>query len=281
MISHSAQLTPAGTSYLSIGSGHPVVLIHGVGLNKEMWGGQIVGLAPDFRVIAYDMFGHGSSPRPGPETQLQDYAAQLCELLDHLGIDQATIIGFSMGGLVARAFALAYPQRLSGLVVLNSVFNRSAEQRAGVQARTHQAAEHGPNANAEAALSRWFSREYQAANPAQVNAIRDVLANNDAQGYLTTYSLFATQDMYGAEQLETIKAPTLIATGELDPGSTPDMARQLAARIPGAQAVILPEQRHMMAVEAPREVNRMLLDFLHQAKLPGQAEPANLKETVA
>ncbi len=63
------------------------------------------------------------------------------------------------------------PQRLQSLVVLNSVFNRTAEQRAGVIARTAQAAEHGPDANAEAALSRWFSREYQAANPAQIAAI--------------------------------------------------------------------------------------------------------------
>jgi pimeloyl-ACP methyl ester carboxylesterase len=80
-----------------------------------------------------------------------------------------------------------------------------------------QAAEQGPDANAEAALSRWFSREYKAANPAQVAAIRQVLASNDPQGYHTTYSLFATQDMYRADDLGSIQVPTLIATGELDP----------------------------------------------------------------
>lgn len=64
MIRLTAELTPAGTSYLATGQGQPVVLIHGVGLNKEMWGGQVVGLATKYRVIAYDMLGHGASPRP-------------------------------------------------------------------------------------------------------------------------------------------------------------------------------------------------------------------------
>ncbi|QXQ21426.1 alpha/beta fold hydrolase [Pseudomonas tolaasii] len=262
MIQLTADRTPAGTSYLATGQGQPVVLIHGVGLNKEMWGGQVVGLATNYRVITYDMLGHGASPRPAAGTPLLGYADQLLELLDHLQLPQATVIGFSMGGLVARAFALHYPERLQGLVVLNSVFNRSAEQRAGVIARTAQAAEHGPDANAEAALSRWFSREYQAANPAQIAALRETLAGNDPQGYLTTYELFATQDMYRADDLKGLRALTLVATGELDPGSTPEMARQLADRIPGATVAVLAEQRHMMPVESPRLVNQLLLGFL-------------------
>lgn len=277
MIRLTAERTPAGTSYLATGQGQPVVLIHGVGLNKEMWGGQVVGLATQYRVIAYDMLGHGDSPRPEPGTELLGYADQLRELLDHLGLTQVTVIGFSMGGLVARAFALHYPQYLQGLVVLNSVFNRTPEQRAGVIARTAQAAQHGPDANAEAALSRWFSREYQAANPAQIAAIRQTLASNDPQGYLTTYELFATQDMYRADDLGNIRVPTLIATGELDPGSTPEMAEQLAQRIPGARAAVLAEQRHMMPVESPRLVNQLLLDFLATS----QARPNPIKGIVA
>ncbi len=115
------------------------------------------------------------------------------------------------------------------------------------------------------ALSRWFSREYQAANPAQIAALRQTLAGNDPQGYLTTYELFATQDMYRADDLRGVQAPTLIATGELDPGSTPEMARQLAERIPGASVAVLAEQRHMMPVESPRLVNQLLLEFLDTA----------------
>ncbi len=209
-----------------------MVLIHGVGLNKEMWGGQVVGLATNYRVITYDMLGHGASPRPAADTPLLGYADQLLELLDHLQLPQATVIGFSMGGLVARAFALHYPERLKGLVVLNSVFNRSAEQRAGVIARTAQAAEHGPDANAEAALSRWFSRDRQPTRRRSPLCARPWWGTTP-RATLTTYELFVTQDMYRAERPPWGCADrTLYADGDSDPGSTPEMARQLAIAFP-------------------------------------------------
>jgi pimeloyl-ACP methyl ester carboxylesterase len=71
--------------------------------------------------------------------------------------------------------------------------------------------------------------------------------------------------MYRAEDLGSIQVPTLVATGELDPGSTPQMAEQLAAHIPGATVAVLAEQRHMMPVESPRLVNQLLLEFLDNA----------------
>ena len=71
--------------------------------------------------------------------------------------------------------------------------------------------------------------------------------------------------MYRADDLKGLRVPTLVATGELDPGSTPEMARQLADRIPGATVAVLAEQRHMMPVESPRLVNQMLLEFLQFA----------------
>jgi len=273
MSARATEWTAAGTAYQVTGKGEPVVLIHGVGLNKDMWGGQVVSLAEQYQVITYDMLGHGESAMPHADTGLEGYAGQLLELIDHLGLARVHVVGFSMGGLVARAFAVHYPEHLASLVILNSVFARTPEQRAGVVERTRQAAEFGPNANAEAALARWFSREYLAASHAQVDNIRRTLASNDPQGYLTTYSLFATQDMYRADDLPALSVPTLVATGELDAGSTPEMARQLAARIPGAQVAILAEQRHMMPVESPRLVNQLLVGFLANVKcLPAQAE---------
>ena len=144
MIRSTDAKTPAGTAYSIAGDGSPLVLIHGVGLSKEMWGGQLAGLAPRYQVIAYDMLGHGASQRPAEEATLDDYAGQLAELLDHLALETAVVVGFSMGGLVARAFALGHPQRLDALVILNSVFNRSVEQRSGVLERTRQAELEGP-----------------------------------------------------------------------------------------------------------------------------------------
>ena len=91
-------------------------MIQGLGTDKHGWDMQRYLLAWQYRVIAYDMLGHGASPRPASGTALLGYADQLLELLDHLQLPEASVIGFSMGGLVARAFALHYPDRLKSLV---------------------------------------------------------------------------------------------------------------------------------------------------------------------
>jgi len=263
MTSINNNKTPAGTCYQVQGSGQAVVLIHGVGLDQEMWGGQTVGLSPSYQIITYDMLGHGDSVNPAANACLKDYANQLKELLDHLQLEQVTVIGFSMGGLVARAFALHHPQYLNGLVILNSVFNRSDEQRSGIQARIKEVAVKGPSANVDAALKRWFSEEYTASSSAQIQAVRETVTGNDHQGYLKTYELFANEDNYMADQLQDIQVTTMVMTGELDPGSTPQMAQDMAKAMPNAHAEVLADQRHMMPMESPKMVNEKLLQFLN------------------
>ena len=111
-----------GTAFIDAGQGEAVVLIHGVGLNAEIWAPQIEALAKTHRVIALDMAGHGrSAPLPDGAT-LDDYVARLPGLLDGLGIASANVIGHSMGGLVALGFALAHPERALRVGVLNSVY---------------------------------------------------------------------------------------------------------------------------------------------------------------
>ena len=253
--------TPQGTAYSIKGSGENIVLIHGVGLNQDMWGGQSVTLSANYQVICYDMLGHGQSKQPSDTACLKDYALQLKELLDQLNIEKTSIVGFSMGGLVARAFALHFPQYLESLVILNSVFNRTEEQRTGIQARTKEVAIKGPSANVDAAIKRWFSEEYAASSSAQINEVRNTVRNNDHLGYLTTYRLFASEDNYLADQISNIKVPTLVMTGELDPGSTPQMAHDMGNLIEHAQIVVLADQRHMMPMESPKLVNEKLLKF--------------------
>src|SRR5690554_6429180 len=136
-----AHTTPDGTRFWRQGQGHPVVLIHGVGLDATMWQSQVEAFARQYDVIVYDMLGHGGSPLPREDARLEDYADQLVALLDHLDLDKCAVVGFSMGGLVARAFALRHPQRLAAMVILSSVFDRDEEERAGVQQRLAQTRE--------------------------------------------------------------------------------------------------------------------------------------------
>ncbi|WP_221796339.1 alpha/beta fold hydrolase [Oceanobacter mangrovi] len=262
--------SPAGTAYTVIGEGEAVVLIHGVGLDHSIWGGQCEGLKSAFSLITYDMLGHGQSPLQNDNATLEDYAEQLLELLQHLHISKAHIVGFSMGGLVARVFAIRYPQYVGKLVIMGSVFNRSDAVRNAIIRRTEEVAVHGANANLQTALERWFSPEYRAASPGQIDQVRELVLGNDPQGYLNAYRLFAGADNYLASQVTSIQSPTLVMTGELDPGSTPAMAAELAAQLPNGRCQILAGQRHMMPMESPQLVNQVLLEFL-QAKPGSQA----------
>ncbi|MBM95259.1 MAG: alpha/beta hydrolase [Oceanospirillaceae bacterium] len=254
--------TPAGTAWSMCGEGEALVLIHGVGLDQSIWGGQCEGLQRDYSVITYDMLGHGRSPLQSAAATLEDYADQLHELLQHLNIDKAHVVGFSMGGLVARVFALRYPQQLTRLVIMGSVFNRSESVRNTILARTEEVAREGANANLQTALERWFSPEYRSASPVQIERVRELVLGNDPISYLRAYRLFAAGDNYLADQVHNIRCPVLVMTGELDPGSTPEMAIELANQLPDGHSLILQGQRHMMPMESPQQVNRALMTFL-------------------
>jgi (E)-2-((N-methylformamido)methylene)succinate hydrolase len=256
-------LAPASPDYDDSGADlPPVVLIHGVGLSRAMWSAQVKALSGRYRVLTLDMLGHGTSRMPAPDATLDDYADHVAAVLAIAGIRRAVLVGFSMGALVARAFAFRYPERLSALILLNGVFDRSDEVRGTILQRVAEVQERGPAANVDAAIDRWFSPEFRAENPAYIAELRKTFAANDQQGYETSYRLFATEDAYGADRLASIAVPTLVATGEFDVGSTPAMADALAQRIPGAQLRVVPGARHMMPVELPEATNALLLDFL-------------------
>lgn len=239
-----------------------VVLLHGVGLSRRMWTAQVAALRPHYRVLAIDMLGHGTAAMPRADATLDDYADHVAVMMDAAGVDRATLIGFSMGALVARAFALRHPRRIRALALLNGVFARAPEEQERILARVDEVAATGPAANLDAAIERWFTPAFRAQHPDYIAGLRATFAGNDPGGYITSYRLFATQDAVGADRLAEIAVPVLVATGERDIGSTPDMARALAARIPGATLRIAAGARHMMPVELPDLTNELLLDFL-------------------
>jgi pimeloyl-ACP methyl ester carboxylesterase len=244
------------------GTGPAVVLIHGVGLSRKMWAGQVPVLRTRYRVIAVDMLGHGGSVPPPRNATLDTYADHIVAVLDHAGIKSATLIGFSMGALVARAVALRHRERVAALVLLSGVFDRSPEVRETILARVADVAADGPAANIDGAIERWFSDAFRNQNAAYIADLRKSFIANDPGGYAVSYRLFATEDRYGEAQLSTVNVPTLVATGEYDVGSTPAMAQALAARIPGAVCRVVESARHMMPVEMADATNAILLDFL-------------------
>lgn len=250
--------------YIEKGQGAPVIFIHGVGLDLNIWSNQIQALSSQYRVICYDMLGHGKSACPlGPYT-LEHFVKQLDELFSYLSLSQAHFVGFSMGGLVAQAYAIHYPEKVCSLTIMSSIAKRSEEQRQGVLARVKEVEEQGHKATIGAAIQRWFNQPFMEQHPEVVNQIQQRLENNHPDAYLSAYRVFATADEELYEQLAQIQCPTLIVTGELDQGSTPKMAELMAKQIPRSEVTIFPGIKHMLPIEAAESLNKLLLSRLEK-----------------
>ena len=254
-------IVPDGTIYEISGSGPDVVLVHGLGLNRQMW----QWLTPElngFRVLTYDLTGHGESPDPKITPDLRMFSEQLLGLIDHCGVERCAVVGFSLGGMIARRFAVDHGDRLTALAILASAHDRTDEQRAGIMLRVEMARRDGPGATVEAALERWFTEPFREANPEVMGLVRGWVLANRPDVYPAIYQVMAEADAELAEPVGTIRCPTLVMTGDQDSGSSPAMTHSMAKAIPGAQAVVLRGLRHMGLAENPALFNRPLLDFL-------------------
>ena len=239
-----------------------VVLIHGLGLNREVWQWLIPALAGYYRVLSYDLFGHGDSLPPPVTPSLTMFCDQLHDLMDHCGIKTAAMAGFSLGGMIARCFAQDFPERLEALIVLHSPHQRSSDAQAAVVKRVEQARLAGPASTVEAALERWFTNSYRKANPEKMDLVRHWVMANDTAIYHTIYRVLTE----GIDEITAanppLDCPTLVITGDEDFGNGPEMARAIAAKIDGAEIHILDGLRHMALVENPDAVNGPIRAFL-------------------
>jgi len=260
---------PDGTNFTLNGPNKApvVVLIHGLGLNKDCWQWMIPDLTDSYRVLSYDLHGHGESNDPVTEPNLSLFSKQLKDLLDYCKIQKAVIIGFSLGGMVARRFAQDFPQKLQGMVILHSPHKRSNAAQAAILKRVDQARTLGPQSTVEAALERWFTDTFRKANPNLMDKIRQWVMANRKEVYHTIYKVLATGIDEIVKPNPAIISPSLVITGDQDFGNGPEMACAIADEIPGAKVLVLSTLRHMALAESPKAVNKPIRDFLDSLDL--------------
>lgn len=239
-----------------------VVLIHGLGLNHAVWEQTLPALTENHRVVTYDLLGHGKTPPPEGTPTLSLLSRQLAALLDHVGVTSASLVGFSLGGMIARRFAQDEPGRTRALAILHSPHRRTPQAQAAIVARVAQADKAGPASTVEAALGRWFTDAFRHANPDVMDRVRRWVLANDSKTYPLFYRILADGiDEIVAPQ-PPLTCPTLVMTADQDFGNGPEMAMAIAAEIAGAQTVILPGLRHMALMENPVATNQPLVAFL-------------------
>jgi 3-oxoadipate enol-lactonase len=247
------------------GEGPLCLFLHGIGGNRSNWAAQLPAFAAaGFAAAAWDARGYGASEDyPGP-LAFADFTDDLARVLDHVGTERAHLVGLSMGGRIAQAFALAHPNRVGALVLADThggFGDLTEDQRADyVRARREPLlAGKTPADIAPGVVERLVGPEAsdaaRAALLASVSALR-------ADSYLKAIEATVTQDRVG--DLSALACPTHFIVGEHDRLTTPEIVRRLAAQRPGSAVATIPGAGHVSNLEAPDAFNRAALGFLHK-----------------
>jgi pimeloyl-ACP methyl ester carboxylesterase len=248
--------------YESSGRGPAVVLIHGGLVDSRLWDEQMKPLSKRLRVVRYDLRGYGrSADAPEPFSHLEDLRA----LLDFLKIEKATLVGLSLGGIIAADFALERPERVGRLVLVGPGLRGDKQPPPKDSAAALAAMSRGAEAFADASMTREL---YAGVRPGSgaYKRLRQMLLDNFKALSTLRPGFIKYPEPPTAERLGQIKAPTLVLIGSRDGRNLLNIADTLAAGIPGARKVIIPGASHHPPVETPREFNRALLDFLDEGK---------------
>jgi pimeloyl-ACP methyl ester carboxylesterase len=248
-----AQLNGIRIAYDEGGSGPAVLLSHGYGATGRMWDLQRPALEPRYRLITWDMRGHGLTECPDDPAA---YSADLTvgdmrALLDHVGVQRGVVGGLSLGGYMSLAFACRHPERVRALVICDSGPGyRNAGARARWNERAHQRALDLEQRGLDALGGR--SREVEQA----------LARHRSARGLAhAARGMLAQADARVIDALPGIRVPTLVVVGDRDePFLAP--SRYMARKIPGARLEVIPAAGHASNLDQPEAFNRALLAFL-------------------
>lgn len=273
------QTTPNGInlSITDVGLGLPLVFLHGFPLGRGVWQRQIDAFRSSYRVVAPDLCGFGDrDTQPGPTTMAQ-YATDVRASLLQLATGPAVLVGHSMGGYVALAFARLFPEMLRGLVLVGTKAGPdTAEAAAARRAMAEKVKTEGVQVVVEAMASRMLAADNQDAR--MVQQVRGFMFSTKPMGLIGALLGMAERPDATA-LLAQIVAPTLVITGADDTLIPPAESKKLAEAIPGAQLDVIPHAGHLVAFEQPDQFNRSLESWLNRTVLGshdrGPSRPAS------
>ena len=245
------------------GAGTPLVLLHAFPLDGRMWAPQVEALAGSYQVIVPDLRGFGAAREQAVEEAGMDLLADdVARLLDDRGVDRVILGGLSMGGYVALAFVRRHPDRLGGLLLLDTKAGADSEQAwADRRAMAERVLAEGTGFVPEAMLPRLLGKTSLEERPELVERVAALIREQDPRAVAgAQQGMAARRD--ATDVLAGIAVPTLVVTGEEDTVTGPEVGRELAAAIPDARFLLVEEAGHLSSLERPEVVNEALLDFL-------------------
>ncbi len=246
--------------YQITGSGYPLLLLHGLGSSGDDWYFQTPAFAGHFQVIAPNLRGHKlSSPVRGPLT-IDTLAADVAQLLDALGISAASVVGLSLGGLVAQVLAIDFPAKVNKLVLVNTFAHLwpTSWREAYTLGRRAVVSRFLPVSVSAAIVARDLFPRLEQAPLRQV--VLERIGTNDAVSY--RHLVGAIRRFDSRTRLDRIRQPTLLITGDRDVIVPRRCQQQLVRGIPKLRWKVVRDSGHATPVDQPDEFNRLVLDFL-------------------
>jgi 3-oxoadipate enol-lactonase len=247
-------------------NGIPVVFIHGFPFSGEMWKPQVEALRETYRVIVYDVRGHGESETGDGQYSIEYFVDDLFALLDHITLLKVVLVGLSMGGYIALRAMEREPGRFRALVLCNtrsdSDTNESRIKRAN-QAKFVKVL--GTKVFADDFVKLVFFEKTFQMNPDAVKVIHDLIERNNPIGIAGTLLALASRTDTTA-LLPRIAIPTIVIVGERDTLTPPHSALAISEKIPNAEMYIIPNAAHISNLENPADFNKRLLTFLRKLK---------------
>jgi 3-oxoadipate enol-lactonase len=262
MTQTSAQ--PSGSGIHSVRTGKPgeplVVLVHAVGVDLTYWGDQIEMLQASFDVVAYDLPGHGGSAKPAKGFGFTDAVATLTKVIVDAAAGPAHIVGLSVGGMIAQNLALARPDLVRSLALVDTISTFPDAVRTALLDRARLTRTEGMGAILKQTLERWFTEDFIKRRPDVLDRVTKTLLADDPEIHAGMWEMIATLDT--APRLASLDRPSLVVVGEHDPTTPVAASRAIAERIPDAVLHTVPGASHMAPLEKPRQVNEILQGFL-------------------
>jgi len=264
------------TFYEDAGQGPAVVLVHGHGADLRLWELQVPALVEaGYRVIRYDVRGHGRSTVAPTGYTWQNYALDLRDLLAHptIAVPRAHVVGLSMGGGIALQFALDFPDRASSLVLVDSAlpgFDYSPEFAGAIEELMAAVRSEGPRAAFERLWLTHALFDGVRRFPERFELLRTMALEYAAADYLDE-TPYAPPERQAVDRLgpsvgrpvgPELRTPTLVLVGELDIPDFQIIAEVLAGNIAGARLKVIADSGHIPPLEQPQAFNRALLGFL-------------------
>jgi 3-oxoadipate enol-lactonase len=231
-----------------------VLFLHGIRGNRRNWSGQVEFFSRDFQAAAWDARGYGDSDDYEGPLQFDHFTGDVLRVAEHLKAPRLHLVGLSMGGRIARNVALRYPERLKSLTLISSTPGFDALSAEGVKRFVTERRSQTPQS-----LQRLIGSR---ASRAAYHELLDSVSRIHEASYQKTLEASVAQDR--AAPIERISVPTLVIAGEEDTVYPPELARDMARRIPGAELLMLEGTGHLANLEQPERFNSAVLDFLRK-----------------